>query len=149
MHFDLSKRALGFALCVFACVISPMPLRAQEAKADNPQQTFTAYPSAVYMNFFLACPSVKPCTRTGNFRVDPVPKGCCMLTVANGDGRGADEVSTYKVFLNGQRVLPTGKARNAQAAVKLLQDNTLKVTLLGGPHSKVFILIAYDPRESK
>ena len=109
MHLHLSKRTLAFTLWVLSCLINAMPLRAQEAKADNPQQTFAAYPSAVYMNFFLACPSVKPCTRTGNFRVDPVPKGCCMLTVANGDGRGGDEVSTYKVFLNGQRVLPPVK----------------------------------------
>jgi hypothetical protein len=72
-----------------------------------------------------------------------------MLTVTNGDGRGTDEVSSYEVFLNGQRVLPTGKAGNAQAAVKVLQDNTLKVVLRGGPQSKVFILIAYDSRESK
>ena len=116
---------------------------------DNPKQTFTGYPPAVYMHFFLACPGDKPCTRTENFRVDPIPKGCCVLTVTNGDGRGTDEVSSYEAFLNGQRVLPTGKARSAQAAVKVMKDNTLKVVLVGGPHSKVFILIAYDPRESK
>jgi hypothetical protein len=110
---------------------------------------FTGYPPAVYMHVFLACPGDKPCTETEDIRVDPMPKGCCVLTVTNGDGRGTDEVSSYGVFLNGQRVLPSGKARNAQAAVKILQDNILKVVLTGGPHSKVFILIAYDPRESK
>jgi len=72
-----------------------------------------------------------------------------VLIVTNGDGRGTDEVSSYEVFLNGQPVLPTGKARNAQAVAKVQQDNTLKVVLTGKPHSKVFILIAYDPRESK
>jgi hypothetical protein len=149
MHFDLSRRSLGFALCVVACLISAMPLHAQEAKTGNPKQTFTGYPPAVYMHFFLACPGDNPCTQTENFRVDPVPKGCCVLTATNGDGRGTDEVSSYEVFLNGQRVLPMGKARNAQAAVKVLQDNTLKVVLTGGTHSKVFILIAYDRRESK
>jgi hypothetical protein len=82
-------------------------------------------------------------TRAEDFRVDPVPNGCCVLTVTNGDGRGTDEVRSYQVFLNGQQVLPTGKARNAQAAVKVLRENTLKVVLAGGPHSKVFILIAY------
>src|SRR5436190_18836412 len=109
MHFDPSKCTLGFTLCVFACLISATPLRAQEAKMDNPKQTFTGYPPAVYMHFFLACPGDKPCTRTENFRVDPIPKGCCVLTVTNGDGRGTDEVSSYEAFLNGQRVLPTGK----------------------------------------
>ena len=120
-----------------------------ERKLDNPKQTFAGYPPAVYMQFFAACPGDKPCSRTENFRVDPVPKGCCVLTVTNGDGRGTDEVSSYEVFLNGQQVLPTGKDRNAEEAVNILQDNTLKVVLDGGPHSKVFVLIAYDPRESK
>jgi hypothetical protein len=149
MRFELSRRSLGFTLCVVACLISVMPLHAQNAKTDNPKQAFTGYPPAVYMHVFLACPGDKPCTQTENIRVDPMPKGCCALTVTNGDGQGTDEVSSYEVFLNGQRVLPTGKARNAQAEVKVLQDNILKVTLMGGPHSKVFILIAYDPRESK
>jgi hypothetical protein len=115
----------------------------------DPKQTITGYPPAVYMKFFLACPGGRPCTRTEDFRVDPVPKGCCMLTITNGDGRGTDEVRSYEVFLNAQRVLLHGQARNAQAAVKILQDNTLKVVLIGEPHSKVFILIAYNPRESK
>jgi hypothetical protein len=149
MHLDLSKCTIRFILGVFACLSSTSLLRAQEAKMNDPKQTFTGYPPAVYMKFFLACPGDKPCTRTEGFRVDPVPKGCCVLTVTSGDGRGTDEVRSYEVFLNGQRVLPTGQARNAQAAVKILQDNTLKVVLIGEPHSKVFILIAYDPRESK
>jgi len=146
MHSDLSKR-IGFIL--FACLISTVIVQAQETKVDAPKQTFTGYPPSVYMHFFLACPGGKPCTQMEDFRVDPMPKGCCVLTVTNGDGGGTDEVNSYEVFLNGQRVFPTGKARNAQAAVKVLQDNILKVSLTGGPHSKVFILIAYDPREPK
>ncbi|MGA9544469.1 MAG: hypothetical protein WBQ85_12925, partial [Candidatus Sulfotelmatobacter sp.] len=63
--------------------------------------------------------------------------------------RCQNAVSSYEVFLNGERVLPPGRGRNAQAAVKVPKDNTLKVILTGGPHSKVFILVAYDPRESK
>jgi hypothetical protein len=149
VHFELSKRPIGFILRVFPCLISTAFLLAQEAQTDNPKQTFSGYPPAVYMHSFPACPGDKPCTRTEDFRVDPVPKGCCVLTAANGDGRGTDEVSSYEVFLNGRRVLPTSKARNAQAAVKVLQDNTMKVVLIGGPHSKVFILVAYDPREPK
>jgi hypothetical protein len=149
MHSDGPKRRIGFILCVFASLVSTALIRAQEAKTDNPKQDFTGYPPAVYVHFFLACLGDKPCTQTEDFHVDPVPKGCCVLTVTNGDGRGTDEVGSYEVFLNGQRVLPNGKARSAQAAVKVLQDNTLKVVLIGGPQSKVLILIAYDPRESK
>jgi len=111
--------------------------------------TFTGYPPSVYMQFFTACSADKPCTRREEFRVDSVPKGCCVLTVTNGDGRGAGEVRSYEIFFNGRRVLPTGNDRNAQAAVKVLQNNTLKVVLIGGPRSKVSILLAYDPRESK
>jgi general secretion pathway protein G len=115
----------------------------------KPQQGFTLYPPSVYMQFFLACSSDAPCTRTDVFRVDPVPGGCCILTVTNGDGRGTDEAHSYEVFLNGDRVIPTDHARNAQAPVKILQSNTLKVIVSGPPHSKLFILIAYDPRKSK
>jgi hypothetical protein len=147
MHFDPSKRGAGFVLCVVVCLVSAVPLRAQVTNKAN--QDVSGYPPAVYMHSFSACPGDKPCTQTEDFRVDPVPNGCCLLTVTNGDGRGADEVSSYEVFLNGQRVLPVGRARNAQAAVKVPKVNTLKVILTGGPHSKVFILVAYDPRESK
>jgi len=143
LRSDLRKNTVEFTFRVFACLTIPALLWAQEAKTDNPKQSFTGYPPAVHMHFFLACPSDKPCTRAEDFRVDPVPNGCCVLTVTNGDGRGTDEVRSYQVFLNGQQVLPTGKARNAQAAVKVLRENTLKVVLAGGPHSKVFILIAY------
>ena len=149
MHPDQSKATIRFILCVFACLISTATIRAQETKTDNPKQSFTGYPPTVYIHFFLACPGNKLCTQSDDFHVDPVPKGCCLLTVRNGDGRGTDEVSSYEVFLNGQRALPSGKARNAQTAVKVLQDNTLKVALIGGPHSKVLILLANDPRESK
>jgi hypothetical protein len=149
MHCDQPKSVIGFVLCVFGCLISAALILAQETKTVNPNQDFTGYPPAVYMHFFLACPGDKPCAQTEDFRVDPIPKGCCVLTVTNGDGQGTDEVSSYEVFLNGQRVLPTSKARNAQAAVTIRQDNSLKVVLTGGAHSKVFILIAYDPREPK
>ena len=149
VHSHPPKRVAGFILCTFVYVISTAPIWAQDSKADNAKQDANGYPPAVYMHFFLGCPGDKPCTQAENFRVDPVPKGCCVLTVTNGDGRGGDEVSSYEVFLNGERVLPPGRGRNAQAAVKIPKDNTLKVILTGGPHSKVFILVAYDPRESK
>jgi len=151
MHSELSRSApsrVGLFLSAFACLLVGV-CQARETGGEGQKQAFTGYPPAVYMQFFLACPGDKPCTRTGNFRVDPVPKGCCVLALTNGDGRGEDEVSSYEIFLNGQRVLPVGHARNAQASVSVLRDNTLKVVLTGEPHSKVFILIAYDPRESK
>src|SRR5580692_2530656 len=150
MQVDLSRLAgLANKLNAIVEIAALTPLRAQDAKTDNPKPPFTGYPPAVYMHVFLACPGDKSCAQIENFHVDAVPKGCCVLTVTNGDGRGTDEVSSYEVFLNSQQVPPIGESRNAQAAVKVLQDNTLKVVLIGGPHSKVFIVIAYDPRESK
>jgi hypothetical protein len=149
VHSHPPKRVAGFILCTFVYVMSTAPIWAQDTKADNAKQGVTGYPPAVYMHVFLACPGDKPCAQTEDFRVDPVPRGCCVLTVTNGDGRGADEVSSYEVFLNGQRVLPLGGTRNAQAAVKVPKNNTLRVILTGEAHSKVFILVAYDPRESK
>jgi hypothetical protein len=150
-HMQVDLSGLGdFASKLNAIAeATPTPLRAQDAKMDNPKPAFTGYPPAVYKHFFIACPGDKPCIRKENFHVDRVPKGCCVLTVTNGDGRGTDEVSSYEVFLNGRRVAPIGETRNAQAAVKVQQDNTLRVVLVGGPHSKVFILVGYDPRESK
>jgi hypothetical protein len=108
----------------------------------------TGHPASLYMQFFRGCSADKLCARKKEFRVDSVPKGCCVLTATNGDGRGTDEVQSYQVFLNGKRVLPRS-ARQAQVEVKLQQNNTLQVVLQGEPFSKVFILIAHDSRQSK
>jgi hypothetical protein len=114
------------------------------------KQGFTGYPPAVYMQPFIACAADKPCTRTDEFRVDLLPKGCCVLTVRNGDGRGTDEVRSYEVFLNGERVLPAGGARYADKPITLQTGtNNVRVVLVGEPHSKIFVLVAYDPRQSK
>ena len=78
-----------------------------------------------------------------------MPNGCCILTVTNGDGRGTDEARSYEVFLNGKGVVPMDHSRNAQTPVKVGRSNTLKIVLTGEPFSKVFVLIAYDPRKSK
>jgi len=129
------------SLCAF--ITAPIP--AQE-KAEQPTQGFTGYPPSVYMRPFLACVSDAPCAQTDEFHLDQVPTGCCVLIVTNGDGQGTDEVRSYEVFLNGERVVPTDHSRSAQAAVKLRATNTLKVVLSGAPHSKVFVLFAYDPR---
>jgi len=112
-------------------------------------QGFTGYPPSVYMHPFLACVSDAPCAQIDKFHLDQVPTGCCVLIVTNGDGQGADEVRSYEVFLNGGRVVATDHSRTAQAAVKLRATNTLKIVLSGVPHSKVFVLLAYDPRPSK
>lgn len=112
----------------------------------HPQRRFTYYPPSVYMNVFLSCPSDGPCIREDTFRVDPIPHGCCTMLVTNGDGRGTDEVRSYDIFLNGERVVP---APVQNGPIKLQSSNTLKVILTGDPHSKIFVLIAYDPRESK
>lgn len=112
----------------------------------HPQPKFAGYPPSVYMNVFLSCPSDGPCIREDTFRVDPLPHGCCTMLVTNGDGRGTDEVRSYDIFLNGERVFP---AHSQNETIKLQRSNTLKVILSGDPHSKIFVLIAYDPRESK
>jgi hypothetical protein len=115
----------------------------------NPQQTFTGYPPSVYMNFFQACSPDQPCTRTDDFRVDPLPKGCCKLLLANGDGKGNDEVQTYEIFLNGKSVLASSQRPNGVASVKLEATNKIEVVLTGKPSSKVFVLMAYNPRISE
>jgi len=134
---------------VFLCLLSTALLAAQQATMDHPQQSFTGYAPSVYMQFFQACAADTPCTRKDNFRVDPVPKGCCILTVTNGDGLGKNEARTYVVFLNGKRVVPADHPRTAQAAVKVRRSNTLKVILTGEPSSKVFVQIAPGPRQAK
>lgn len=99
------------------------------------------------MQEFHPCSFDGPCERTEEFSVDPIPSGCCVLGVTNGNGLGRNEVSNYEVFLNGERVIPRDTARNVHAPAKILKRNRLKVTLAGDPNSKVFILIAYDPRQ--
>jgi hypothetical protein len=96
----------------------------------------------VYMRYFGACSTDKPCTQSKKFRVDSIPAGCCTLSVTNGTGHGTDEVKSYEIFLNGKRVLP-------QAQVEIRRQNTLKVVLVGEPSSKVLILFAYAPRQTK
>gem|GEM_PF-5031588 len=123
------------------------PITAQE-KGEQPQG-FTGYPPSVYMHAFLACASDAPCAQSDKFHLDQVPTGCCILILTNGDGQGTDEVRSYEIFLNGDRVVPSDHSRSAQAVVKLLATNTLKVVLSGDPGSKVFVLLAYDPRRSK
>ncbi len=121
----------------------------QEPRMDHPQQAFTGYPPSVYMHFFIACPGDKTCSITEKFGVDPIPKGCCVLTVTNGDGKGSDEVNNYEVFLNNELVIPSSQVRSAHSPVKLLKQNALRVNLRGNAHSKIFVLIAYSPRESR
>jgi hypothetical protein len=115
----------------------------------RPPQNFTSYPPSIYMQFFQACSSEKPCTRTEYFRVDPVPKGCCILTVTNGDGLGKDEVRSFEVFLNGKSVASSDPSPNAQTTVAVQTSNRINMILTGEPSSKVLVLIAYDPRQFK
>jgi hypothetical protein len=130
------------------CTLITAPVAAPQ-KAEQPTQEFTGYPPSVYMRPFLACFSDSPCAQTDRFHLDQVPTGCCVLIVTNGDGQGTDEVRSYEVFLNGERVVRTDHSLSVQAAVKLRATNMLKVVLSGAPHSKVFVLFAYDPRRSK
>jgi len=148
MRIEALRHGSPLLSLALLCASTAVLLNAQE-KTSQASQGFTGYPPSVYMRPFLACASDAPCTQTDKFHLDQVPTGCCVLIVTNGDGRGTDEVRTFELFLNDERVVPTGHSRNAQAAVKLRPNNTLKVTLNGGPHSKIFVLFAYDPRQSK
>jgi len=139
-------RALSWIAVIF--LVAGL-VAAQDAGKDHAPQNFTFYPPSVYLQTFQACSSDKPCTRTEAFRVDPVPKGCCILTVTNGDGLGKDEVRSFEVFLNGKSVVPCDRSRNAEATVAVQTTNRIKVIVTGEPSSKVLILIAYDPRQSK
>jgi hypothetical protein len=98
---------------------STVVLTTQEATGGHPQQN-AGYPPTVCMQPFFSCSSDGPYTRTDNFGVNPVPTGCGILTVTNGDGRDTDEVVSYEVFLDGERVAPAGHSRNAQVPVKVL-----------------------------
>jgi hypothetical protein len=141
MNLGLSGRIL-FRVRFFLCgVISVI------CAACTKPRTFTGYPPSVYMTGFRACAGEKPCTQTGSFHVDQIPKGCCILLVTNGDGNGTDEISSYEISLNGHKILPAGNARYANVPVKLLPDNTLTAVLAGRENSKLFVLIAYDPRK--
>ncbi len=93
----------------------------------------------VYMSYFGACSTDKPCTQSKKFRVASIPTGCCRLSATNGTGHGTDDVKSYEIFLNGKRVLP-------QAQVEIRRQNSLKVVLVGERSSKVFIQFAYDPQ---
>ena len=137
------KRYLGIA--VFSLVAAAL-VTAQDLGKNHPPQAFTGYPPSVYMQVFPACSNDKPCTRTEDFRVDPVPTGCCVLTVTNGNRLGKDEVRSFEVFLNGKSVIPSDHSRNAQTPVAVQKSNRIKVILTGEPSSKVLVLIAYDPR---
>ena len=130
-------------------VVAATLVTAQDGGKDHPPQNFTLYPPSVYLQIFQACSSEKPCTRTENFRVDPVPKGCCILTVTNGNGQGKDEVRSFEVFLNGKSVIPSDRSPIASATVAVQTTNRIKVILTGEPSSKVLVLIAHDPRQSK
>lgn len=128
--------------------VSFFPLHARD-EAKNSTQEFTGYPPTVYMHPFLACPDNTSCSQTNEFNIDEIPSGCCVLVVANGDGRGTDEVHSYEVFLNGERVVSNAHTPGDHATVKLKKTNTLKVVLQGKPDSRILILITYDPRQSK
>jgi hypothetical protein len=129
------------------CLMAATLLTAQETRKDHPPQSFTGYPPLIYMQFFIACPSDAPCTKTDSFTVDSVPNGCCTLTVTNGDGRGTDEARSYEVFLNGKRVASADDSLKTGATVAILRRNKLRVILTGEPHSKMWVRIMYDPRQ--
>lgn len=122
---------------------------AQDVGKSHAPQNLTLYPPSVYLQIFRACSSEKPCTQTEDFRVDPVPKGCCILSVTNGNGLGKDEVRSFEVFLNGKSVLLSDHSPSAHATVAVQTSNQIRMIVTGEPRSKVLVSIDYDPRQSK
>ena len=152
---EMYAGARGWLALALLSLVSTRLLSAQEPnvptglqKLDPQKPGFTGYPPMTYDHVFLSCPSDGACTRTDKFRVDPMPHGCCILTVRNGDGRGTDQVHSYEIFLNGKRVA-SNSSQYANAPVKLRGSNTIRVALSGGPQSKLSVMISYDPRHSK
>jgi hypothetical protein len=111
----------------------------------GPNPEIVQFPE-VYSRVFPACSAERSCSRTSKFHVETVPKGCCLLTVTNGDGWGTDEVNSYEVFLNGKRVLGSGETRTE---VRVGRNNALKVALVGKLYARLSVVITYDPREPK
>jgi hypothetical protein len=148
---ELFKRNHWLFWLAFAslCILGTAFFFAQESRIGHPAQTFTSYPPSVYMGLFQPCSSESPCTRIDEFHVNPVPKGCCLLEVTNGDGLGKTEVNSFEVSLNGTKVIRADHSQHPQAAVNLQPSNTIEVILTGEPNSKVFVFISYDPRQSK
>ena len=68
---------------------------------------------------------------------------CCFVAEMKG------EVRSFEVFLNGKSVVSSDHSPNAQATVAVQTNNKIKLILTGEPSSKVFVLIAYDPRQSE
>lgn len=141
MHLEMSAWPVAKRLLLSVCVAC-----LTIAASCKSKPALTGYPPAVYMQPFNGCAD-KPCVRTTDFHLNEIPKGCCVLIVTNGDGQGHDEASSYEVFLNDKRVL--GSDHNASVWVVVLPDNTLKVNLSGSASSKIFVLLSYDPRESR
>ena len=59
------------------------------------------------------------------------------------------KICSFEVFLNGKSVVSSDHSPSAQATVAVQMSNNIKVILTGEPSSKVLVLIAYDPRQSK
>jgi hypothetical protein len=97
-----------------------------------------------------SCTSHDAVTQTRTFRLDEVPKGCCVLKVINGK-RGKHMVERFRVVLNGKDVklrevkLPKGFAVQI-ADVDLSTENTIGVQLTGTPDAYVHVLISYTEK---
>jgi len=120
---------------------------AQQAGEDNAPQNVTFYPPMVYMGIFQGCSADKPCTKTDSFTVDSIPKGCCILQVTNGDGKGAGEARSYEIFLNDGEVASLNNSPSTGVKIRILRNNKVKVVLTGEPSSRMWVLISYDPRQ--
>jgi hypothetical protein len=133
-----------FTACVLLlCQAGSTASKTQEK--TTPDTKLTAATSPIYTQVFSGCfePS---CIRTDTFRIGSLPNANCMLQVQNGDGRGTDEARSYEVFFNEDRVIAAHRSGNAQAHVKVLSNNAVKVVLTGEVFRRLFIEIVCDAK---
>jgi hypothetical protein len=134
------KRAFLAAALILVTLTPIVPTVAQ-------QKTFVE--PTLYVNAFKACGSDDLCTRTADFSLKSIPNGCCVLEVLNGGGSKDRQVSSYEIYLNGERVITPRNAEFASAAVKLSGENNLKVVLKGKQEAAIAVMFAYNPRQPK
>jgi len=115
-------------------------------QTDAQKKTFME--PLLYGNGFKACGPDAFCTRTVDFALKSIPNDCCVLEVFNGRSKDR-QVGSYEVFLNGDRIITPRNSEYASAAVRLSNQNNLKVVLKGEPQSGIMVMFAYAPPRPK
>jgi|SRR5579864_5595271 hypothetical protein len=111
------------------------------------QSTFVA--PRVYYKAFYACTTESPCSKTAGFTLKSVSDECCVLRVTNGNDNREREVSSYAVYLNGTRIVPTTSSRYTDTPVKISKHNTFKVVLVGQQTAFITVVLYLRPTKPK